>query len=58
MNKVLITGVTGLIGKHLMYKLLEQGGFQIRGQYVTPRDITDYTALGVEMFQADICRRE
>lgn len=58
MKKVLITGITGLIGKHLMYRLLQEGGFQIRGQYVTPRDITAYTALGVEMFQADICRKE
>jgi nucleoside-diphosphate-sugar epimerase len=55
MKKVLITGITGLIGKHLMDKLLAEGGFQISGQYFSKRDISSFTELGVEMRQADIC---
>jgi nucleoside-diphosphate-sugar epimerase len=55
MKKVLITGITGLIGKHLMDKLLAEGGFQISGQYFSNRDITPFTQLGVAMRQADIC---
>lgn len=56
--KVLVTGVTGLIGKHLAELLLEKGGFEIRGQYFSPRDISDYERKGIEMVRADICQKE
>ncbi len=56
MKSILITGITGLIGKHLMYRLLEEGGFKIKGQYFSPRNTDEYTSAGVEMVQADICQ--
>lgn len=56
--KVLVTGVTGLIGKHLAELLLEKGGFEIRGQYFSPRDISDYERKGIEMVRADICKKD
>jgi len=55
MTKVLITGITGLIGKDLMHKLLETGDYQIRGQYFSNRNTDAYTSRGIEMRQADIC---
>ena len=58
MTKVLITGITGLIGKHLMDKLLNEGNYTIKGQYFSQRNIDSYTHMGVEMFRADICNQE
>lgn len=53
--KILITGITGLIGHHLMEALQAHGLTDIRGQYFSKRNTDAYTALGVEMTQADIC---
>ncbi|MFN8283534.1 MAG: NAD-dependent epimerase/dehydratase family protein [Chitinophagales bacterium] len=53
--KILITGITGLIGKHLMYVLLENGYTDIRGHHFTKRNMDEYIAKGIELFQADIC---
>lgn len=58
MKTILITGITGLIGKHLMQRLQQEGGYQIVGQYVSNRDISAYSQSGVKMVQADICRPE
>ncbi|MCO5231502.1 MAG: NAD(P)-dependent oxidoreductase [Chitinophagales bacterium] len=58
MTKILITGITGLIGKHLMYRILKEQNFEIKGQYFSNRDISEYTQLGVEMKQANICSPE
>ncbi len=55
MKRILITGITGLIGKHLMQKVLLEGNYLITGQYFSPRNIDEYTSLGVEMKRADIC---
>lgn len=55
MTKVLITGITGLIGKHLMYRTLEDPQFEIVGQYFSPRNLDEYTSKGVIMKKADIC---
>lgn len=53
--KILITGITGLIGNYLMRVLLEKGNFQIRGHYFSNRSVEAYTTNGIEMWQADIC---
>lgn len=54
-KKILITGITGLIGNYLYRKLSQNADYSIRGQYVTKRNINNYLAQGVEMVQADIC---
>jgi 2-alkyl-3-oxoalkanoate reductase len=53
--KTLITGITGLIGHHLMEVMLQHGYSDIRGQYFSKRDTNAYTSKGIEMIQADIC---
>lgn len=53
--KILITGITGLIGKHLMNVLLENKYTNIRGHHFTKRNMNEYLAKGIEIFQADIC---
>jgi nucleoside-diphosphate-sugar epimerase len=53
--KILITGITGLIGHHLMEVLLQNGYTDIRGQYFSNRNTDPYTSKGLEMIQADIC---
>lgn len=53
--KILITGITGLIGNHLMEVLRKNGYTDIRGQYFSKRKTDEYTSKGVEMVQADIC---
>ena len=56
MTNILITGITGLIGKHLMHRLLQEHDYQLVGQYFSPRNTDEYAALGVQMRQADICQ--
>src|SRR4051812_42709004 len=53
--KILITGITGLIGHHLMEVLLKKGYSDLRGQYFSRRNVDVYTSKGIEMVQADIC---
>jgi nucleoside-diphosphate-sugar epimerase len=53
--KILITGITGLIGHHLMEVLQKNGYTDLRGQYFSKRNTDEYTSKGVEMIQADIC---
>ncbi len=55
MTKVLITGITGLIGKNLMNRILQDGQYRIAGQYFSPRNTDEFTSKGVEMKKADIC---
>ncbi len=55
--KILITGITGLIGHHLMETLLENGQQNIRGQFFSKRDLSAYSEKGIEMIQADICNK-
>ncbi len=52
--KILITGITGLIGNHLMQVLLKNGYIDIRGNYFSKRNLDEYTSLNIEMIQADI----
>lgn len=56
MKQVLITGITGLIGKHVMNRILQDANYSIIGQYFSPRNIDEYTSKGVEMRRADICK--
>lgn len=58
MSRILITGITGLIGKHLMYRLLQDKKYEIIGQYFTPRNLDEYNKAGIEMRQADICNQD
>lgn len=58
MSTILITGITGLIGKHLMYRILQDQKYNIIGQYFSPRNLDEYTQLGVEMRKADICVKD
>ncbi len=52
--KILITGITGLIGNHLMQVLLEKGYNDIRGNYFTNRNLEEYSTRNIEMIQADV----
>lgn len=52
--KILITGITGLIGNHLMGVLLRNGYNDIRGNYFSNRNLDEYTSKNIEMIQADI----
>ncbi len=52
--KILITGITGLIGNHLMQVLLKNGYHDIRGNYFSNRNLEEYTSKNIEMIQADV----
>ncbi len=54
-KKVLITGITGLIGNYIYRQLSQQNAYSLKGQYVTKRNIDSYLAHDVKMMQADIC---
>jgi 2-alkyl-3-oxoalkanoate reductase len=52
--KILITGITGLIGNHLMHVLLKNGFNNIRGNYFSNRNLEEYISQNIEMIQADV----
>ena len=52
--KILITGITGLIGNHLMQVLLKHSYTNIRGTYFSSKNIATYQTQNIEMVQADI----
>lgn len=52
--KILITGITGLIGKYTLRVLLQNGYNDIRGTYFSNRNLETYTQQGIEMKHADI----
>lgn len=52
--KILITGITGLIGKHVMHVLLKNQLTNIRGHYFSSKNINEYISKNIEMVQADI----
>lgn len=56
--KILITGITGLIGNHLMLVLLKHGYTDIRGNYFSRRNLDEYTSEHIEMIQADIAHEQ
>lgn len=53
MQKVLITGATGFIGKHLA-KTLSQEGFRVSALVRNPKACQDLRDLGVELHQGDV----
>src|SRR5687768_15429447 len=53
--KILVTGITGLIGRHVIDALFKKGFTDIRGQYFSSRDTGEYDGKGIEMIRADIC---
>lgn len=52
--KILITGITGLIGKHLMQVLLENNYTSVKGTYHSSKNIDEFLQKNMEMVQADI----
>lgn len=56
--KILITGITGLIGNHLMQTLLKNGYSDIRGNYFSSRNLDEYISRGIEMIQADVANED
>lgn len=57
-SKVLITGITGLIGKHIAQKILNENLFDIRGHCFSAKDISFFEQNNIEIFRADICKKE
>lgn len=51
---VLITGVSGLIGKHLAYRLAESVKYRLRGQYLRSAPDPKLISSGISLVQADI----
>jgi nucleoside-diphosphate-sugar epimerase len=51
---VLITGISGLIGKHLAFKLLEDKNYQIFGQYYSTKDLDFFIQHNIQLTKADI----
>ena len=52
--KIIITGITGLIGNHVMQVLLQNNYNDIRGTYFSNRNLEEYKQQGIEMRYADI----
>ena len=57
-SKILITGITGLIGKHVAQKVLTENQFGIRGHCFSAKDISFFEQNNIEIFRADICSKE
>jgi len=55
---ILITGITGLIGKHVAYKLVNVGGYTIKGQYFSSKDLQYFYDNQIALVQADINRKD
>lgn len=51
---VLITGVSGLIGKHLAFRLADGAGYRLRGQYLKSSPDPTLTRKGVTLVKANI----
>jgi dihydroflavonol-4-reductase len=56
--KVFITGITGLIGKHVAMRLLQDPSFSIKGQYFSSKDLQFFVSNKIELKQADINNKE
>jgi len=52
--KILITGITGLIGHHLMEVLRKNGYYDLRGTYFSSKNIDIYIQQNIEMVRADV----
>ncbi len=51
---VLVTGATGFIGRHLVERLVQEGG-DIRALVLPQEDASALEALGVEIVRGDVC---
>lgn len=56
--KILITGITGLIGQHLTDVLLENGINTIRGTYHSSKNITKFLEQNIELRKVDISNKK
>lgn len=52
--KILITGITGLIGNQLMQQLLKNGYTDIRGSYLSSKNLAEYSSKNIELVRADM----
>lgn len=59
MKRALVTGATGLVGSHIVERLLTEG-WDVRGLLRTPaaRDALDLQAIGLEPVQGDVLDRD
>ena len=59
MKRALVTGATGLVGSHIVERLLTDG-WEVRGLVRTPaaRDALDLQAIGMEPVQGDVLNRD
>jgi nucleoside-diphosphate-sugar epimerase len=55
---ILITGITGLIGKHVAYKLVNVGGFNLKGQYFSSKNLQYFHDNHIPLVQADINQKQ
>lgn len=55
---VFITGITGLIGKHVALRLLDENGFSLLGQYFSSKDLAFFREKGVRLIRADINQKD
>lgn len=55
--KILITGITGLIGNHLMQVLLKQGYNDIRGTYFSAKNMDAYMQQDIDIRRVDIVNK-
>jgi nucleoside-diphosphate-sugar epimerase len=56
--RIFITGITGLIGKHVALRLLQENHFTITGQYFSSRNLEFFREHHIQLVQADINNRE
>jgi GDP-4-dehydro-6-deoxy-D-mannose reductase len=54
--KILITGITGFIGTHLAYQLLEKKSYELVGTFRDKEKALIYEKQGIEMRKADLLR--
>lgn len=59
MKRALVTGATGLVGSHIVERLLSDG-WEVRGLVRTPssRDVAELQAIGLEPVAGDVLDRE
>jgi nucleoside-diphosphate-sugar epimerase len=53
-ERILITGVTGFIGRHIARRLISEKDTAVRGLARQPANAEDLTRLGVEVVQGDL----
>jgi nucleoside-diphosphate-sugar epimerase len=58
-KNILITGISGLIGKHIAIELLKyENSFKIFGQYFSSKDLGFFIENNIQLVQADISKKE